>query len=84
MSSGRRSLPPPERFTLADRYQIVLGVLAIAIGVVMLYRMVTMPGGLSLPAMLAAIAFLGFGVHRSWLARSRYRQYRAHMTGERP
>lgn len=83
MPSSRRSLPPPVKFTLADRYRIVLGVLAIVIGIVMLYRMVTTPGAISLPAVVVAIAFVGFGAHRSWMARIRYREYRAHMTGER-
>jgi hypothetical protein len=84
MPSSRRSLPPPVKFTYADRYRIVLGILAIVIGIVMLYRMFTMPGSTSLPALFVALAFIGFGTHRSWMARTRYREYRAHMTGERP
>ncbi|MGD0266118.1 MAG: hypothetical protein ABSD47_14355 [Candidatus Methylomirabilota bacterium] len=83
-ATTRRSLPPPVKFTFADRYRIVLGVLAIGIGIVMLYRMFTMPGPTSLPALFVALAFIGFGAHRSWMARTRYREYRAHMTGERP
>ena len=84
IARSRRCLPPPEKFTLADRYRIVLGILALGIGIVMLYRMLTMPGALSLPAVVVALAFLGFGAHRSWVAKSRYREYQAHLRGERP
>jgi hypothetical protein len=53
------------------------------IGIVMLYRILTLPGAISPPAVLVAIAFIGFGTYRLWMARARYREYRARGTGDK-
>ncbi len=83
MRGGRRRIPPPERFTLADRYKIALGALAVVLGLVILVRVLTVPGALSPPGILAGLAFVGFGAYRLWTARARLRLYRARSAGDR-
>ena len=69
-----RKLPPPTKFTIIDKYKLVLGVIAIALGVVILWR--TIPVAISPPALMIGIAFIGFGVYRLWLGYTRIKQLR--------
>ncbi len=69
----RRALPPPEKFTIQDVLQIIVGLLAIPLGAVILVR-AWMLGGY-LPAVLVGGAFLGFGVYRTLFAIGRIRWY---------
>jgi uncharacterized membrane protein HdeD (DUF308 family) len=69
-----RNLPPPTQFTLGDKYRIVLGVVAILLGIVILWR--TGPVAISPPAILVGAAFIGFGVYRLWLGYTRIKQWR--------
>ncbi len=75
----RRPLPPPEQFTGADLLRIGLGVAMIPLGVVILAR--TLSIALTAPGILVGGAFVGFGIHRLWLAWSRYRLYRGNKSG---
>ncbi len=70
----RHTLPPPTQFTLADKYRIALGAAAIILGVVILWRTVTI--AISPPAILVGLAFVGFGVHRLWLGYTRLKQWK--------
>ena len=70
-----RKLPPPTKFTIIDKYKLVLGVIAIALGVVILWR--TIPVAISPPALMIGIAFIGFGIYRLWLGYTRLKQLRA-------
>jgi len=67
-----RNLPPPTQFTLGDKYRLALGVVAIVLGGVILWR--TVPIAISPPAILIGLAFIGFGVYRLWLGYTRLRQ----------
>ena len=69
-----RKLPPPTKFTIIDKYKLVLGIIAIALGVVILWR--TIPVAISPPALMIGIAFIGFGVYRLWLGYTRLKQLR--------
>jgi hypothetical protein len=69
-----RNLPPPTQFTLADKYRIALGAAAIVLGVVILWRTVTI--AISPPAILVGFAFIGFGVYRLWLGYTRLKQWK--------
>ena len=69
-----RKLPPPTKFTITDKYKLVLGVIALILGVVILWR--TIPVAISLPALMIGIAFIGFGVYRLWLGYTRLKQLR--------
>ncbi len=83
MRGGRRQIPPPDQFTVADRYKIVLGALAVVLGLVILVRVLTVPGALSPPGILAGLAFVGFGAYRLWTAHARLQQYRARSAGDK-
>ncbi len=67
-----RNLPPPERFTLSDKYRIALGVAALVLGLVILARTITV--AVSPPAILVSLAFIGFGVYRLWLGYTRLKK----------
>ena len=69
-----RPMPPPERYTLADRLHIALGVLMIPLGITILVR--TSSIAVTAPGLLIGAAFVGLGVHRVWLGWTRYRLYR--------
>ena len=69
-----RKLPPPTKFTIIDKYKLVIGIIAIALGVVILWR--TIPVAISPPALMIGIAFIGFGVYRLWLGYTRLKQLR--------
>ena len=69
-----RKLPPPTKFTIIDKYKLVLGLIAIVLGVVILWR--TIPVAISPPALMMGIAFIGFGVYRLWLGYTRLKQLR--------
>ena len=70
----KHSLPPPTRFTLADKYRIALGAAALVLGVVILWRTVSV--AISPPAILVGLAFIGFGVYRLWLGYTRLRLWK--------
>ena len=69
-----RKLPPPTKFTMTDKYKLVLGVLALVLGVVILWRTITI--AVTPPALMIGIAFIGFGVYRLWLGYTRLKQLR--------
>ena len=69
-----RKLPPPTKFTMTDKYKLVLGVLALVLGVVILWRTIAI--AVTPPALMIGIAFIGFGVYRLWLGYTRLKQLR--------
>jgi uncharacterized membrane protein HdeD (DUF308 family) len=69
-----RKLPPPTKFTMTDKYKLVLGVFALVLGVVILWRTITI--AVTPPALMIGIAFIGFGVYRLWLGYTRLKQLR--------
>ena len=69
-----RKLPPPTKFTITDKYRLVLGVIALVIGIVILWRTIAI--AVSLPGLMVGIAFIGFGVYRLWLGYTRLKQLR--------
>ena len=71
---GGRLFLPPERLTAADFLRTVLGLLMIPLGVVILVR--TLSIAVTLPGILVGAAFVGFGLHRLWVAWEGYRLYR--------
>ena len=66
-------LPPPTAFTLADKYRLALGALALVLGIVILWRTVSI--AISPPAILVGLAFIGFGAYRLWLGFTRLKQW---------
>ena len=70
----RRTLPPPDRFTLRDGLQILFGLIMIPLGLAILGN--TLTRGAALPALLIGGAFIAFGVYRSLFAFGRVRWYR--------
>ena len=70
----RHNLPPPTQFTLGDKYRIALGAAAIVLGIVILWRTVSVV--ISPPAILVGFAFIGFGVYRLWLGYTRLKQWK--------
>jgi hypothetical protein len=78
----KRSLPPPERFTLRDGVQILLGLVMIPLGAVILGR--TWMEGAFVPAVLIGGAFIAFGIYRGLFAWGRIRWYmRGHGAAKR-
>ena len=75
----RRPLPPPEQLTAADLLHIGLGALAVPLGVTILAR--TLSIAVTVPGLMVGAAFIAFGLHRLWLARSRYRLYQLNKRG---
>lgn len=75
----RRPPPPPEEFTLADALRIALALAMVPLGALILAR--TLSLAVTPQGVLVGSAFIGFGVHRLWLAGSRLRLYRAHRKG---
>jgi hypothetical protein len=69
-----RKLPPPTKFTITDKYKLVLGVIALGLGIVILWRTFTI--AISPPALLVGFAFIGFGGYRLWLGYTRLKQLR--------
>ncbi len=69
----RRKLPPPSRITFTDVLQILIGVIAIPLGLVILFR--TWQLGGSIPALLIGGAFIAFGLYRTFFAIGRMRWY---------
>jgi uncharacterized membrane protein HdeD (DUF308 family) len=69
-----RKLPPPTKFTITDKYKLLLGLIALILGVVILWQTVTI--AISPPALMIGIAFIGFGVYRLWLGYTRIKQWR--------
>ncbi len=69
----KRRLPPPEKVTVRDALQILLGLVMIPLGGVILVR--TMTAGAAVPAILIGGAFVAFGVYRTLFAWGRIRWY---------
>ena len=69
-----RKLPPPTKFTITDKYKLFLGVIALILGVVILWRTIAI--AISPPGLMVGIAFLGFGIYRLWLGYTRLKQLR--------
>ena len=69
-----RKLPPPTKFTIIDKYKLLLGVIAVILGVVILWRAIVV--AIAPPAVLVSVAFIGFGVYRLWLGYTRLKQLR--------
>jgi uncharacterized membrane protein HdeD (DUF308 family) len=69
-----RKLPPPTKFTITDKYKLLLGLIALILGVVILWQTVAI--AISPPALMIGIAFIGFGVYRLWLGYTRIKQWR--------
>ncbi|MGC8873745.1 MAG: hypothetical protein ACP5SI_04755 [Chloroflexia bacterium] len=69
---ARKALPTAERLTARDALQIVLGVLMVPLGVIIVVRVCSLAP--SVLGVIVGTAFVGFGVHRLWLAGSRLRQ----------
>jgi hypothetical protein len=69
-----RKLPPPTKFTITDKYKLFLGVIAIILGAVILWRAIVV--AISPPAVMVSAAFIGFGVYRLWLGYIRLKQLR--------
>ncbi|MCL4487818.1 MAG: hypothetical protein M1570_06765 [Chloroflexi bacterium] len=61
-------------FTPGDKYRILIGALAILLGVIILAR--TLPLAISPPAVLIGLAFIGFGVYRLRLGYTRLKEWR--------
>jgi hypothetical protein len=72
----KRDLPAPDRLTALDVYRVALGLIAIPLGFFLLYRTLQ-SGGLSIPALLIGVAFVGFGIYRTRFAWQRYQMFRA-------
>ncbi len=75
-ASRRQAQALPEHLTVADICRIVLGLVAVPLGAVILYRSAT-AGALTPPAILLGVAFMGFGCYRTWFAAHQYRAFRA-------
>lgn len=69
-----RNLPPPTKFTIGDAYRLLLGGLAIVLGLLILWRATRL--GISPPALLVSLAFVGFGIQRLYLGGARLWQLR--------
>ena len=69
-----RKLPPPTKFTITDKYKLLIGVIAIILGVVILWRTISV--AISPPGLIVGFAFLGLGVYRLWLGYTRLKQLR--------
>jgi hypothetical protein len=70
-----RKLPPPTKFTITDKYKLLLGVIAIILAVVILWRAIAV--AISPPAVMVSAAFFGFGAYRLWLGYTRLKQLKA-------
>ena len=70
-----RKLPPPTKFTIIDKYKLLLGVIAIILGGVILWRAIVV--SISPPAVMVSAAFICFGVYRLWLGYTRLKQLKA-------
>ncbi len=68
----RKNLPPPTAFTWGDKVRLAIGVIILALGAVILWRM--SPFGITLQAIVVSGAFIGFGAYRMWLAYTRLKQ----------
>ncbi len=66
-------LPPPEKITFKDILQILLGLVAIPLGVIIFYNAIVR--GVVGPALLIGGAFVAFGVYRTASAWGRLRWY---------
>jgi uncharacterized membrane protein HdeD (DUF308 family) len=76
-----KRLPPPEKFTVRDALQILLGLVMIPLGAMILYN--TLRLGAVVPALLIGGAFLAFGAYRTLFAWGRVRWYRETHEGRK-
>ena len=60
-------------FTVSDALHIALGVLMVPLGLLILVR--TTAIAVTATGVLIGLAFLAFGVYRTWMGLSRYRLY---------
>lgn len=69
-------MPVPERLTTSDVFRVLVGLLAVPLGGLILYRSAS-AGELTPPAILVGVTFVAFGCYRTWFAAHRYRAFRA-------
>ncbi len=69
----KRKMPPPTRFTVKDRIQIVFGAIMVPLGLAILYEMLVR--GVVGPGLLIGGAFVAFGIYRLTQAWGRLRWY---------
>jgi hypothetical protein len=77
----RPPLPAPERFSVSDALHIALGLLMIPLGVLILVR--TTAIAVTATGVVAGLAFVAFGVYRTWMALVRLRLYWRTRGGEK-
>jgi len=66
----RRPIPPPEKLTVTDVAQVIVGFLMIPLGFIILYHALTRIR--TVTAFVVSFAFLGFGIYRVTTASHRY------------
>ena len=66
----RRPIPPPEKLTVTDVAQVILGFLMIPLGLIILYHAVTKIR--TVTAFVVSLAFLAFGLYRVTTASIRF------------
>jgi hypothetical protein len=69
----RNQSPPPERFTIKDGVQILLGLIMLPLGIIITYN--TFARGSAPAAILVGGSFVAFGIYRTSLAAFRLRWY---------
>jgi hypothetical protein len=70
-----RKLPPPTKFTITDKYKLLLGIIAIILSGVILWRAIAV--AISPPVVMVSVAFFGFGAYRLRLGYTRLKQLKA-------
>ena len=71
-----RKLPPPTKFTITDKYKLLLGVIALILGAVILWRAIAV--AISLPAVHGQRSRSSvLEVYRLWLGYTRLKQLKA-------
>jgi hypothetical protein len=73
---SKRVVGPPEKATAADAYRVFLGILMVPLGVVILYRTLSM-GIITPTSILLSVVLIAFGLYRTYVAVVRYRMLRA-------
>ena len=73
---SKRLVGPPEKATKADAYRVFLGALMVPLGIVILYR--TLSIGIITPtSILLGGVLIAFGLYRVYVGIVRYRMFRA-------
>jgi len=81
-SLRRQMVPPPTRATWGDAYRFGLGLLMIALGITILVR--CFAAGIFTPtAVLMGLAFIAFGIYRTYVGVVRYRMYKRGTSDKR-